>query len=68
MVIRPFSDGGLVIECSLTVRKVMGSIPGLKTVKIGTRCHSAKHSVLKGRIEGIKTRDRSSAHHYKSSS
>ena len=44
-----------MVECSLTVRKVMGSIPGrviLYTVKVGTRCHPAKHSVFHGRIEG----------------
>ena len=50
--------GSLVVECSLTVYKVMGSIPAgsyLKTVKFGTRCLSAKHLALKGRIEvGVK--------------
>ena len=49
------SAGGLGIECSLTVRKVMGSIPGRVNLKtVGTRCFPAKHSTLKvvSRVSG----------------
>ena len=64
-----FNAGDLVVECSLTVRKVMGSIQSyLKTVKVGTRCIPAKNSALKGRIEGKwckKNGDWSGAHPYR---
>ena len=49
------SAGGLVVECSLTMRKVMGSIPDgvIQHLRVGSR------------VSGVKTRDESRTHPYR---